>query len=77
MLQYLLNIFNHQSYLLILYSFIFISHHIGGGTRGAKGAMAPQILLVMLLAPSDYVPFNKCKDFFAVNEHRKNYFGTF
>ena len=56
------------------YNVIMMTQCIGGGTRGA---MAPQISLVMLLAPSDYVPFNKCKDFFAVNERRKNYFGTF
>ena len=44
---------------------------------GQGGPWPPQILLVMLLAPSDYVSFNKCKVFFAVNERRKNYFGTF
>ena len=45
--------------------------------QGGQGGMAPQVLLVTLLAPSDYAPFNKCKDFFAVNECRKNCFGTF
>ena len=45
--------------------------------RNQGGPWPPQILLVMLLAPSDYVPFNKCKDFFAANERKKNYFGTF
>ena len=51
--------------------------YIGGGTRGARGAMAPPDFIGDAVGPSDYVPFNKCKDFFAVNERRKNYFGTF
>ena len=45
--------------------------------QGGQGGDGPPDFIGDAVGPSDYVPFNKCKDFSAVNEHRKTTFVHF